>query len=106
MNDNDSCLTKLICTNCGTEFASNEVHTVCNSCGKVLFAIYDLEKAKESLNKKSIQNRNIYSIWRFNEVMPVKDPKYRISLGEGWTPIIKLSNLENKLLIQERLEII
>ncbi len=97
MNNDDSCLTKLICTFCGTEFASNEVHTVCKSCGKVLFAKYDLEKAKESLSKKNIQNRNVYNIWRFNEVMPVRNPKYRISLGEGWTPIIKVSNLGNKL---------
>jgi threonine synthase len=87
----------LKCTYCGKEFASDEVHTVCISCGKVLFPKYDLEKAKEFFSKESVQKRNTYSIWRFHEVMPVKDSIFRLSLGEGWTPIIKLRNFEKYL---------
>jgi threonine synthase len=33
--------------------------------------------------------------------MPVNDPRYRISLGEGWTPILKLSNLGKHLGMRE-----
>ena len=27
-------------------------------------------------------------LWRYAEVLPVRDPKARIALGEGWTPLI------------------
>ncbi|MFW9951532.1 MAG: threonine synthase [Candidatus Thorarchaeota archaeon] len=82
----------IICTYCGKEFDKNQVHGVCSSCGKVLYPRYDLEQAKEHLSKRNIESRKVYNIWRWHEIMPVNDPKYRISLGEGWTPIVKLNN--------------
>ncbi|MFX1285945.1 MAG: threonine synthase [Promethearchaeota archaeon] len=92
MRNEDSCIVKLLCTNCKTEFDYREKHTSCKSCGKVLFPIYDYEKAKETLSKQSIQTRNVYNIWRLNEIMPVTESRFRFSLGEGWTPIIRLKN--------------
>lgn len=92
MKNNVSCILKLQCTNCKREFDYKEKHTLCNSCGKVLFPSYDLEKAKETLSKNSFHNRNVYNIWRLNEIMPVNNPRYHFTLGEGWTPIIPLKN--------------
>jgi len=92
MESNGSCIQKLICTNCGKEFDVDERNGLCTSCGKVLYPKYDLEKAKETLSKQDIQNRKVYNIWRLQEIMPVKDNKFRITLGEGWTPIVKLNN--------------
>ncbi|NHJ38547.1 MAG: threonine synthase [Asgard group archaeon] len=87
---------KLECTYCGKEFSADKINTICNSCGKVLYPRYDLEKAKESITKDSIQQRKIYNIWRIHEIMPVKDEKFRITLGEGWTPLIKADNFGKK----------
>jgi threonine synthase len=87
-----SCIKNLICTNCGNIFNADRINGVCTYCGKVLYPQYDLEIAKETLTKQHIQHRKIYNIWRYNEIMPVKDDKYHISLGEGWTPIIKVDN--------------
>ncbi|MFW9897580.1 MAG: threonine synthase, partial [Candidatus Thorarchaeota archaeon] len=92
-----SCIIYLQCTNCNTKFNSKDVHTVCNVCGKILFPIYDLEKAKETLSEKLIKFRQIYSIWRLHEVMPVENPNNRFTLGEGWTPILSLRNLGEEL---------
>ncbi len=97
MKSNGSCLIKLVCTYCKQEFDSNELHTTCGSCGKVLFPIYDLEKAKEFLSKDSIEKRKVFNVWRLHEIMPVHKSIYRISLGEGWTPILKLFNLGKDL---------
>jgi len=95
--ENDgSCIKNLQCTYCGKKFNADSLQTTCASCGKVLYPRYDLEKAKESISKASIQSRKVYNIWRLNEIMPVKDRVYRISLGEGWAPIIKLNNLGKK----------
>jgi len=90
MPQNHSFLKKIVCTYCNSEYNINELNNTCTSCGKVLFPKYDLEKAKEFLSKDLIQQKKVYNIWRFNEIMPVKDPKFRISLGEGWTPLVKL----------------
>ncbi len=88
----DSTLTELECSLCGEKYDSAIVQTICKKCNKVLFAKYDLEKAKETLTKENIHSRPIYNIWRWHEIMPVNQDKYRISLGEGWTPIVQLSN--------------
>lgn len=66
MDNNNSYLEKLICTNCLKEFDVNERNGLCTSCGKVLYPNYDLEKAKETLSKQNIQKRKVYNIWRFD----------------------------------------
>ncbi len=95
MNEKNSSLTHLKCTKCEKKYDSAELHKLC-SCGKVLFAEYDIEKAKETVSFASIINRR-YDIWRFHEIMPVLEDKNRFTLGEGWTPLVKLPNLGEKL---------
>lgn len=85
----------LECTKCGKNYDHTELQKLC-TCGKVLFARYDLEKAKETITKSSFNNRE-YNIWRLHEIMPVFKEEYRFSLGEGWTPLIRLDNLGKKL---------
>ncbi len=97
MDRNSSYIVNLICTNCGKDFNANERNGLCNSCGKILFPKYDLEKAKEMLSKQIIQKRKKYNIWRLHEIMPVKDEKFRLTLGEGWTPNVKLNNFGKDL---------
>ena len=86
---------QLRCTACGDIHNIDSKHKLC-SCGKVLFADYDLEKAKETLDKSSFHRRR-YDIWRMAEIMPVFDNKYRFTLGEGWTPVVKINNLGEML---------
>lgn len=57
-----------------------------------MFARYDLEKAKESLSPNNLFGRK-YNIWRMHEIMPVYEAKHRYTLGEGWTPLLKLENI-------------
>ncbi len=44
-------LTHLECSKCGEHHDADQVQTVCKKCGKPLFARYDLEAAKETLNE-------------------------------------------------------
>lgn len=98
-SNHDSFLKKLECTSCRRKYDPSELHTLC-SCGKVLFAKYDLEQVKETLTKESFLKRD-YSIWRAYEIMPVLNKKYRFTLGEGWTPLIHFTNLGEKLGLSE-----
>ena len=101
MENRNSFIVNLKCTNCGKEFNADEKNGLCTSCGKVLYPRYDLEKAKETLSKQNIQNRKVYNIWRLHEIMPVKENKHRITLGEGWTPNVKLNNFGKKLNLRD-----
>lgn len=101
MDRKSSCIENLICTNCGKEFDADEINGLCTSCGKVLYPKYDLEKAKERLSKQNIQDRKVYNIWRLHEIMPVKEGKFRVTLGEGWTPNVKLNNFGKDLKLKQ-----
>lgn len=90
-----SFITSLECSNCGKKFDATRLQTVCDACGKVLYPRYDLEQAKEFLTPKHIQAKKNYSIWRWNEIMPILDTQFHLTLGEGWTPEIQLKNLGN-----------
>lgn len=101
MKDKASFIINLTCTNCGKQFNADEKNGLCTSCGKVLYPRFDLESAKEIISKQKIQQRKTYNIWRLNEIMPVKNDKFRITLGEGWTPIVKLNNFGKMLSLNE-----
>jgi threonine synthase len=85
----ESQLIHLICTKCAKQYNPAEIHSLCE-CGGVLFPQYDIEIAKETIS--SITGRRT-DLWRFAELLPVYKPKYRLTLGEGNTPLINLSNI-------------
>lgn len=97
-----SFFTHLECTYCGEKFDKNVVNRLCQICGKVLFAKYDLLSAAQFINPKIIKNRPP-NMWRYFEVMPVIDPQYVISLGEGFTPILNSTNLGDEIGIKDLL---
>ncbi len=89
-----SLITHLECTECGLVFDSEEPQKICTACGKVLFAKYDLDKAKAKIDRDELIYRRA-SMWRFNELMPIKNPSNVITLDEGNTPLLRASRLEN-----------
>lgn len=36
-------------------------------------------------------------MWRFHELLPIKDYANIVSLGELWTPLIAMNNLQKKI---------
>ena len=82
-----SYLTHLECTSCGAKWEADELHTVCRACGKVLFARYDLPAIRSALRQEDLAQRR-WDMWRYWELLPVRDPRFVISLGEGLTPLI------------------
>ena len=68
-----STLTHLECTYCGQQFDADQLQTVCTACGKVLYARYDLARARHTLTRESLARRR-WDMWRYQEVLPVRDP--------------------------------
>jgi len=85
-------LTHLECGNCGREFASHDLHTLCPECERPLLARYDLKHAGKSLLREQLAGR-VNSMWRYEEVLPTGDPQLRVTLGEGLTPLLRASRL-------------
>ena len=82
-----STLSHLECTYCDRRYDADQLQTVCSSCGKVLYARYDLAKARHTLTRESLGRRR-WDMWRYQEVLPIRDPDNMISLGEGMTPLV------------------
>ncbi|TSA50838.1 threonine synthase [archaeon] len=80
-------LTHLECSYCGSKFDAQTPHTICPECGKPLLARYDLESARKNLHRDDLIGR-IASLWRYRELLPVREDADVVSLGEGYTPLI------------------
>lgn len=89
-------VTHLECGLCGLEHEARRLHNLCTACGKPLLVRYDLERVKMFLNKGSLAARRP-DMWRYREVLPVEDDENIISLGEGWTPLLRASRLGRRL---------
>ena len=83
-----SYLTHLDCTYCDATYSADEANRLCAECGKVLYPRYDLEAASGALDREMLKDRPA-NMWRYFEVMPVRDPANVVTLGEGFTPIFK-----------------
>ena len=85
-------VTHLDCALCGLRHEADVIQNLCVECGKPLLVRYDLDKAAVSLNPESLKTRES-SLWRYREVLPVRDPENTVSLGEGWTPLFHVERL-------------
>ena len=80
----------LECTACGAQFEADTINTVCAKCGKVLFAHYDLAALKSALLPNDFAGRP-WNLWRYHELLPVRKPSNVVTLGEGMTPLLPVS---------------
>ena len=79
-----STLTHLECGMCQKQYPANALTNMCTDCQRPLLARYDLTKAKQSLTAKALKTR-VATLWRYEEVLPIRQRDYMLSLGEGWT---------------------
>ena len=87
-----SALTHLECGMCGATHDADQLHNLCPHCGKPLLARYDLARAAETLTREALRTRPA-GLWRYREVLPVRDPAAVIDLGEGGTPLVHAARL-------------
>ncbi|HET7746252.1 MAG TPA: threonine synthase [Vicinamibacteria bacterium] len=80
-------LTHLDCTRCSRRYEPGQVLGVCADCGAPLFARYDLDRAAKDMRPGHLALREP-TLWRYDDVLPVENPDHRISLGEGFTPLL------------------
>ena len=95
-NESHSHLADLKCSKCGARFNADELQTVCTKCQGVLLAQYSLEEVRTEIGREVFRDRP-RNMWRYRELMPVRKTENIVTLGEGCTPILKLSRLGSEL---------
>src|SRR5687767_3546136 len=89
-------ITHLECGLCGLKHEARRLLNLCRECGKPLLVRYDLDRAGRTLTKESLPLRGA-DLWRYREVLPVENEENIVSLGEGWTPLLRAANLGERV---------
>lgn len=97
----DSALSHLECVRCNQVYDPDKLNNVC-SCGSPLLARYKLKKVKSSLSKFDILKRP-HNMWRYRELLPVRQYHHIVSLEEGYTPLYELPKLSQFIGLQQLL---
>jgi threonine synthase len=83
-----SSLSHLECSRTGDRYDADQVQGV-SEVGAPLLARYDLEQVRGSVTTDEIAQRP-QDLWRYHEVLPVRDEQHVTTLGEGMTPLLPL----------------
>jgi threonine synthase len=83
-----SSLSHLECSRTGTSYDADAVQGV-SDVGAPLLARYDLEQVRDTVTRAEIASRPP-TLWRYHDVLPVRDPRHVTTLAEGMTPLLPL----------------
>src|SRR2546427_11202775 len=81
----------LKCRECGAEFELQATH-VCEMCFGPLDVVYDEAALKKVVSRQRIE-QGPASMWRYRDLLPVEDDTPLVTLGEGFTPLVKADRL-------------
>lgn len=90
-------LVSVVCIKCKSPSPISSPSHVCKKCGGRLQVVLDLESAKESLTKQSLERSGMRGVWRYEGLLPILNRKTIISLGEGNTDLRKTDSLSQVL---------
>ncbi len=92
----ESALIHLECPECRRKFNADQVQSFCEDCLSPLLARYDLPGLAASVTRTHISDRP-RGLWRWAELLPVRKEKFRLTLGEGDTPLLPAPSLGKTL---------
>ena len=87
-----SYLSHLECSECQRSFDAEQFQSVSQCCGRPLLAVYDLAALRGDVTPGELAEREA-SMWRYHELLPVRDERFVLSLGEGMTPLLAAPRL-------------
>ena len=85
----------LRCRECGTEYELQATH-VCEMCFGPLDVVYDQAALRKKVSRQKIE-QGPASMWRYRDLLPIEDETPVVSLGEGFTPLVKAERLGAEL---------
>jgi threonine synthase len=97
LNDTGSTLTHLQGALSGESYPADELIGLDPGDERPLLARYDIERAARTLTEKSLGQRRTGGLWRWAELLPMRDGSNVVYLGEGDTPLLSQSRLGEAL---------
>jgi threonine synthase len=90
-------VTHLECGMCGAAYGDAEqLWRTSPCCDRPLLARYGLDALRGRFTPAALAGR-APDLWRYAEVLPVREAAHRITLGEGFTPLIDAPRLADEL---------
>ncbi|MDP2732066.1 MAG: threonine synthase [Hoeflea sp.] len=89
-----SFVTHLECSATGERHQADALHNL-SRAGKPLLVRYDLAAVKKTVRRDDLAGR-AQDLWRYRELLPLRDCADIVSLGEAMTPLIRLGRLAPK----------
>lgn len=81
----------------GATFDGEQLIGVDPNDARPLLARYDLEVARRTLTRDALRDRKQLGLWRWHEILPVRQWDHVTTLGEGDTPLFPVSRLGRHL---------
>src|SRR3954462_3404618 len=88
-------VTHLECALEGDHYPADQIHNL-SKANKPLLVRYDLPGIKKTLSKETLRQRPA-DLWRYREMLPVRNVADIVSLGEVTTPLIRLPKLATRI---------
>ncbi|KXB06855.1 hypothetical protein AKJ52_01410 [candidate division MSBL1 archaeon SCGC-AAA382C18] len=88
------------CISCGKKFDVSRKLYTCPDCGSLLEIELDLEKIKEEISEKSLEE-DCVSTWKYKPFYPIQDDSKIVTLDEGGTPLYSCDRLAEEIGMDE-----
>lgn len=95
-------ISHLECSRCHRKTSADSPQTVCPDCAGAFYVRYDLLSLRGTAKREQIPRDAATGgwagMWRYRSVLPEVTP---VTLGEGWTPVIRSRRYPNAVLKEE-----
>ncbi len=91
-------LTHLECAACGERLDPDQPWQLCPACDNPLLARYDLALIGREASLDDV-GRRPPGMWRYRELLPLREPERAVSLGEGATAPLQVPRLAERMAV-------
>jgi threonine synthase len=83
----------IVCTKCGKASPADSPEPACRRCGGRLEVSMDMARMKAVVSRQMLRDSRQRGMWKYGDMLPVVSPKSVLSLGEGYTNLLRSESL-------------